>query len=102
MPSAPPIRNATRPLPRAPQRSSRVASSLLEGAETVAIAGLADDEAARALGRAAVAAAGPETIVWLDPARPAPDGPLAYVCHGTSCLPPVGDEASLRKLLTQA
>jgi uncharacterized protein YyaL (SSP411 family) len=90
---------------RAPQAFGNVlcvAGSLLEGAETVAIAGLADDAAARALGHAAVAAAGPETIVWLDPARPAPDGPAAYVCHGTSCLPPVSDEAALRKLLTQA
>ncbi|MEO9174028.1 MAG: thioredoxin domain-containing protein [Gaiellales bacterium] len=90
---------------RAPQAFGNVlcvASSLLAGAETVAIAGLGDDEAARALGRAAVDAAGPETVVWLDPARPAPDGPAAYVCHGTTCLPPVTDSASLRNLLTDA
>jgi uncharacterized protein len=90
---------------RAPQAFGNVlcvACTLLAGAETVAIAGRADDAAARALGRAAVDAAGPETVVWLDPARPAPDGPAAYVCHGTTCLPPVTDAVALRKLLTQA
>jgi hypothetical protein len=91
---------------RAPQAFGNVlcvASALLAGAETVAIAGEADDPAARALGRAAVAAAGPETVVWLDPSRPAlADGPAAYVCRGTTCLPPVSSETALRDLLTDA
>ena len=79
-----------------------VASALLSDIETVAIAGRADDPAARALGHAAVAASGPETIVWLDPARVAAAGepPAAYVCRGNTCLPPVLGEDELRAVLT--
>ena len=78
-----------------------VASALLSDIETVAIAGRADDPAALALGRAAVAASGPETIVWLDPARVTAAGepPAAYVCHGSTCLPPVLGEDELRAVL---
>ena len=97
---------ATGDLPaRAPQAFGNVlclASSLLAGAETIAIAGSPDDPAARALGHAAIAAAGPETVVWIDPERSSPAGPAAYLCRGTLCLPPVGDADALRKLLTEA
>ena len=64
---------------RAPQAFGNVlcvASSLLGDAVTVAIAGDPDDPAARALGRSAVALAGPEAIVWIDPVA-APDPPTA-------------------------
>ena len=81
-----------------------VASALLSDIETVAIAGRADDPAALALGRAAVAASGPETIVWLDPSRVTASGepPAAYVCHGSTCLPPVLGEDELRAVLQRA
>jgi uncharacterized protein YyaL (SSP411 family) len=90
---------------RAPQAFGNllcVASALLAGSETVAIAGRADDPAARALGRVAVAATGPEAVVWLDPEHVAvSDGPpAAYVCRGSTCLPPVAGEDALRALLT--
>jgi uncharacterized protein YyaL (SSP411 family) len=80
-----------------------VASALLSDIETVVIAGRADDAAARALGRAAVAASGPETIIWLDPARvTAPDAPpAAYVCRGSTCLPPVVGADELRTELNR-
>jgi uncharacterized protein YyaL (SSP411 family) len=97
---------ATGDLPaRAPQAFGNVlclASALLAGSETIAIAGSPDDPAARALGLAAIAAAGPETVVSIDPSRPSPDGPAAYLCRGTTCLPPVGDADALRNLLTEA
>ena len=57
---------------RAPQAFGNllcVASALLADVEHRRDRRRADDPAARALGRAAVAASGPETIVWLDPAR---------------------------------
>jgi hypothetical protein len=69
---------------------------------TVAIAGNPDDPAARALGRAAVAASSPETIVWIDPSQhPPADAPAAYVCRGRTCLPPVVGEDALRGVLTR-
>jgi uncharacterized protein YyaL (SSP411 family) len=89
---------------RAPQAFGNVlcvASALLSGPETVAIAGDANDPAARRLGRAAVAAAGPDTIVWIDPARAAEAPPAAYLCRGSTCLPPVTGEDGVRALLTQ-
>jgi uncharacterized protein YyaL (SSP411 family) len=78
-----------------------VASALLSDIETVAIAGRPDDPAARTLGRAAVAASGPETIVWLDSSRVTAAGepPAAYVCRGSTCLPPVLGEDELRAIL---
>jgi uncharacterized protein YyaL (SSP411 family) len=93
-------------LTRAPQAFGNLlcaASALLGDPVTVAIAGRPDDPEARALGRVAVAASGPESIVWLDPAQhPAGDAPAAYVCRGRTCLPPVVGEASLRSALTQS
>jgi uncharacterized protein YyaL (SSP411 family) len=90
---------------RAPQAFGNllcVVSSLLGDTVTVAIAGSPDDEAARALGRAAVASSGPETIVWIDPAQhPLAEGPAAYVCRGRTCLRPVVGVAALQALLAR-
>jgi hypothetical protein len=70
---------------------------------TVAIAGDPDDAATRALGRAAVALAGSEAVVWIDPSQhPLADGAAAYVCRGRTCLPPVSGEAALRAVLTES
>jgi uncharacterized protein YyaL (SSP411 family) len=93
-------------LTRAPQAFGNLlcaASSLLDDTVTVAIAGEPGDPAALALGRVAVATAGPEAIVWIDPAQhPSGNGPAAYVCRGRTCLPPVSDETALRAALTQS
>jgi uncharacterized protein YyaL (SSP411 family) len=93
-------------LTRAPQAFGNllcVASALLADTVTVAIAGDADDPAARALGRAAVAASSSETIVWIDPSQqPSADGPAAYVCRGRTCLPPAVGEDALRAALTRS
>jgi uncharacterized protein YyaL (SSP411 family) len=93
-------------LTRAPQAFGNllcVASALLADTVTVAIAGDADDPAARALGRTAVAASSSETIVWIDPSQqPSADGPAAYVCRGRTCLPPAVGEDALRAALTRS
>jgi hypothetical protein len=91
---------------RAPQAFGNllcVSAALLAGPLTVAIAGEAGEPAALALGRAAVAAGGPEAVVWLDPARSRPpEGPVAYVCRGTLCLPPIAEADALIARLTEA
>ena len=89
---------------RAPQAFGNVlcvASSLLRDAVTVAIAGDPGDPDVRALGHEAVALAGPEAIVWIDPSQhPLAEGPAAYVCQGRTCLPPVAGKEALRVVLT--
>ncbi len=70
-----------------------VASALLSDARPLRSPVDADDPGARALGQAAVAASGPETVVWLDPARVAlAEPPAAYVCRGHDVPPPVFGE----------
>jgi len=79
----------------------------LEEPRRVVLAGFTDNSESKALLRAVHSVYQPHKVVLgtvgpVEPfskTLPATQGPLAYLCTGTACLPPTGDTAKLKDLL---